>query len=569
MKKPGSLNSKMILCGLIVVGVVYQLVMSFMVNPWLELSTALNAAKGTYTEKKRKTDRIPTLQARWDALAARTFPERSAHNNVDALMKQLLGRSGLDHLVVKPGPGPVLPKTKVQRVNCAITAEGSLPNVVKFLWSLYTEPLLSRVTRFRITPVDSTGGGYDMKIEMQVETLVFPESFATASAGGTRGPARSVSAASQPNDLMRGLPRLRAPRFAAAEYEKIAERNIFAAYEPPPKAFVRVQSDDRLPINVTIKSFWEDKEVDTKTFKVDAKKTAESPVVEGNRITVVAAYEDKQTFSAPKPFEVRQRFDPSTHRFDFRVPSHTPPPPPPPPDSVQVVINNQDDKTIEISIEREVDGAPLKLAPIKVSPRSPHRLERMKTKKITLAVKYEGGGAFGPKSFFPAKDSQEFNVPPKPIEPSKNTEPEVVAKPEEPDPAADVNLKVTGLWTYPGGAELIATDVAKHKRRLFQLDDTLDGGKLIFVHPFGGIVKMPSGHFYMYPLGRGFTDRALLEARTEEQLPAAVMIWNVKDAEVPPHATADASGGGAPAVPPRRGGFTPADPRRPNPQNKK
>jgi hypothetical protein len=53
----------------------------------------------------------------------------------------------------------------------------------------------------------------------------------------------------------------------------------------------------------------------------------------------------------------------------------------------------------------------------------------------------------------------------------------------------------------------------------------VDGGDLLGVHPLGGVVKMPSGNFYLYPLGRKYTDRVKLEAARPEDLPRAIDSW--------------------------------------------
>jgi len=36
---------------------------------------------------------------------------------------------------------------------------------------------------------------------------------------------------------------------------------------------------------------------------------------------------------------------------------------------------------------------------------------------------------------------------------------------------------------------------------------------------------MPSGNYYLYPLGRKFSDRVKLEASQDEDLPAAIDAW--------------------------------------------
>ncbi len=81
--------------------------------------------------------------------------------------------------------------------------------------------------------------------------------------------------------------------------------------------------------------------------------------------------------------------------------------------------------------------------------------------------------------------------------------------------------------TYHGHQELIAAAGPK-QRRIFTAGakDEVDGGTLLGVHPLGGVVKMPSGNYYIYPLGRRFAERVKLSAKKDEELASAIDIWS-------------------------------------------
>lgn len=510
MTLPKQLTPKTLMCALLGAGAVYLFVNEALVTPWSTVNRELESARTNYTNMKKEVVRLERLHARRTDIEARTFPERTAQNNVDALMKRLLNAARLDQLIIKPASPTRLPRTQVNKMTCNITAEGTLADITKFLLSLYTEPFLNRINRLRVAPLDRSGGGADMKLELQIETLVFPDAVATIPA-------------SQPTQRMKGLTPLRPPAFAADIYSRIAERNIFAAFEAPPTGLVRVTNDDRLAIDVTIESFWHGKKLDTQTLHLESKASKDTPPMKGHRFSATAKYSDGKTYAAAKPYEIRQRFDTTQHRFDFRVPSHTPPPPPPPPTEIQLLVASADDKAVDLSIEMDYEGQPLRLEAIKVNPRTPLKLPKRKTARMTLTAKYDGGGTFGPKVFLPDKNEQRWDIPAKPI---NATGDEPVVNLDIPDPPADTTHMVSGLWTYPDGGELIGTDTAKKKRKIFELGDTLDGGKLIFIHSLGGIVLMPNGHYFLYPLGKNFTDRALLTAKSDRDLPQALAAWS-------------------------------------------
>jgi hypothetical protein len=72
---------------------------------------------------------------------------------------------------------------------------------------------------------------------------------------------------------------------------------------------------------------------------------------------------------------------------------------------------------------------------------------------------------------------------------------------------------------------MIVTAADERKVIVCGEENAVDGGVLLAVHPLGGVVQMPSGNYYIYPLGRSFGDRVLLQARDESELAGAIDEW--------------------------------------------
>jgi hypothetical protein len=71
---------------------------------------------------------------------------------------------------------------------------------------------------------------------------------------------------------------------------------------------------------------------------------------------------------------------------------------------------------------------------------------------------------------------------------------------------------------------LYAVNATTMERRIFALRDAIDGGELVLVIPsLGGVVRLPSGSFGLYPIGLAFTERVYLSARTVDDLPSAIL----------------------------------------------
>lgn len=461
------------------------------------------------------------LQRRWSELAMRTLPEKEVINQFDLLMKQLLARSKIEGPDVKTALSGQLKRTKIRRVLCQVNVQCELDRVIDFLLRLHAEPMLTRVSRLRLAPISSVGGGSAMACDMEVETLVFLNDNGVPRIPQTRM-----------EDLVTLEP-LDHPIAADHEYARIWQRNIFAAFEPPPTIRVRVTNDDRLALKLHVQSWWEGKVRTDKQFEVAAttKRFETADTFEGDRVELTATYADGSTYKPKEPYRVRQRFTQGVQWWELTVPAHSPPPPP---TDIEVQVVNQDEAAIDVTVEVEIKGKMVKLAPIKVAAGATSKLEKWESPRVRLTALYEGGGATMPKEFTPAAPRpMVWTVPQKPI--GTPTTPAQVAQPA---PPASPDLRVTALWSEcPDGPELIGTHVTTKERKVFKVKDALDGGELIAVHPLGGVLQMPNGEFYLYPYGLMFTERVVLAARNRDEIPAAIRAYrddpNVKSAATP------------------------------------
>src|SRR5262249_34901682 len=104
---------------------------------------------------------------------------------------------------------------------------------------------------------------------------------------------------------------------------------------------------------------------------------------------------------------------------------------------------------------------------------------------------------------------------------------EVVVE-KDADPGSD--LRVTGRFMYGDHHEMYAVNEKSHQREIYEYGDAVDDGILIAAHPRGGVVYMEkTNHYYLYPIGRMFPDRILLEGvKTREAVGAAIDALNQK-----------------------------------------
>ncbi|MEE8169563.1 MAG: hypothetical protein V3T70_03365 [Phycisphaerae bacterium] len=503
-----ALTRKRLLIGAVAAVIAILAVKKAVYDRYAEVVANEAKLKKRHHDLNRKAAAHRRLIKQWQDYGSRTYAAAEARNHLDLLVKQLLAKSGLKGPDVKTTVSGKLAKTQVRRLVCAVKIETELHRLIDFLWILYQEPVLLKVSRMNLRPVDEMGGSSRVKVDLDVESLVFTKDKSAPPVIPT------------PADEFDELDPIRVPAFARREYAEIAERNIFAAYEPPPHVAVRITNEDRLPITVAIQPVWQDKQGASRKYSLDGDvKHWEAPEpVTGNRVLVTATYADGQTYKA-KEYVVRKRFTQNVQRFDLRIPAHSPPPDP---TDVIVTVQNDDEATVELSVELEMDGKMIKLAAISIKPGRKHKLQQWETQRVQLLATYDGGGVHGPTTFTPMSERpMKWVIPPKPL--AETSTPTVV----DTAPPADPNLRVTGLWTSKP-QEFIATHQGTRERQTFALLDKVDGGDLVFVHSLGAIVKMPDGGYYLYPYGAKFTDRAALGVRAQAELPAALMTYRTQ-----------------------------------------
>ncbi|MCK6484632.1 MAG: hypothetical protein HUU22_18840 [Phycisphaerae bacterium] len=509
---------KYLLIGLVSAIGIYFVGNSIFFEPWMQVRRDIVSERERLDQLRKLQNTLDDRLDEWKRLTARTFARSEAQNRVDEVIKRLVA----DHQLVEPRVTTKLARGKMPRskqmgfVECGVTAEASLDQLVRFLWDLYELPVLLKVTSLTVAPVETTGGGAVMKLDMKLASPVFPEE--------RRGRDKYPPVRTIPREGWAGLTPLRRPAFPREEYDTVAMRNMFAAFEPPPKVRVVVHNDDPAPIDVRVESFWQGERTNAESGRVEPKQNWTSPwVVAGNRVELTATYDDGRTYKPAKPYEVRKRFVASEQTYNIRVPAYQRPP-----DDVELTIKNEDEAEVTVAIRMDIDGQMTDLAAVSVGARKQRKLEKRRTPKFEVTAHYAGGGSHGPTMFTPASTRPMlFVIPPKPIETVVADTPAVTTVAA---PPADPNWWVSALWTFPGGQELIASHIQKKERKRIATNEALDGGEMIFVHSMGGIVKMPNGEYYLYPLGRKFTDRVLLEgAKSDADLPEAIRAWYARE----------------------------------------
>jgi hypothetical protein len=222
---------------------------------------------------------------------------------------------------------------------------------------------------------------------------------------------------------------------------------------------------------------------------------------------VGGSYADGSSFG-PEKMSLGEKKD-----WTYVVAVHSPPPPP---TVVDQAVDNQDKLPIDIEMMVVDKDGKSKMKPtIRVKALTRSDIDAYEVASLTVTATYSSGKKSATSTFKPSKEKQVFTVPPEPVE-------AVVQGAPTSDPPPDERLAVTGLVTYRGRQEMIAHDGNQRKIIRAGEEGAVDGGSLLAVHPLGGVVKMPSGNFYLYPLGRKFKERMKLDASHEEELAAAI-----------------------------------------------
>jgi hypothetical protein len=271
-----------------------------------------------------------------------------------------------------------------------------------------------------------------------------------------------------------------------------------------------VDNQDWKTVAIRIGFLWDGKASGAEIVDTVAGKSTKQFSGKGDIVEIKGSYADGKPFG-PEQIDFNTKKD-----FTYVVAVHSPAPPPV---VVDLAVENQDKDPIDLEVTvTPKEGPPRTKPTMRIKAATKEDIDVYECKSVQVVATYASGKKTTPATYSPLAGKQTYYVPPEPAE----------AAPPKPvsDPPADATASVTGLVTYREVQEMIA--VAGNQRKIFRAgeESKVDGGTLRAVHPLGGVVKMPSGNYYIYPLGKRFTDRVKLEASREEDLPAAIDEWS-------------------------------------------
>jgi hypothetical protein len=448
------------------------------------------------------------LARRWLQYVGQTFSfdPTDAMDRLGVELKEIAIRHGFEGTVFQAGSGTSIgAKSGIKTVAHRIGVEGPYANAATFLRDIYNTPYLCQITRLSVSPMESKVGRNMVKLELNVETPVLPQI--------DKKKIREVAnARTLPTEIDKSLPPFRSHLKGESTYQALNDRNVFRAYEPPPTNVMLIENQDWKDVVATISYYWDNK-VTSEQVKLIPSKANLSIEGKGDVAEIAGKYADGQVFG-PKKFEFGVKKD-----WTYQVSTHHPAPPP---EVIDLALDNQNSATIQLEVKVNGKDGKQKIEPTMVfEPGRADVREYRDVQSIVVTGKYTSGKLAPAQTFSPSNGKLTYNVPPEPAE-------AVAAQPSGPvtDPAPDAACTVTALLTYETTQEMVATNGAE--RRVIRVGETgaVDGGTLRAVHPLGGVVLMPTGNYYIYPLGRKFTQRVKLAACSDLELPAAIDAWS-------------------------------------------
>ncbi len=503
--------------------VAYEVVDGVFLGPLEGASKTIETAEEALGKHQREIDRGRKLRLAWRDMVGRSISQ-DASVVLDRFGQDLKQRAGKHHLDKTSfngrGSGKIgrSKKAPITTVSYSVAGQGAYGDVMAFLRDLYATPYLCRITKLSISPINPKVGPNLVKIDqLVIETPVFPQF-----------DKKTLLAIKLPN-TMKSMDRMDAPLtdlgrgevVSGEAWARLDDRNIFKLYVPPPKQLVAIDNQDWRDVVVRLRPFWEGKPFgEQPILTVGGKSKKDAPTFEGDAVEITAIYADAEAFGP-------RRFDSKTRPpWVLHVPVHSPAPPP---EQIDLAVDNQDDDVVDVVVVVTDGGGKSVTKPTMRIPAG-KRIDidvYEKVKTVVVTATYASGKPAGSRTFMPAKTKQVF-----PIGVEGEAPPEVVVAPPEvvADPPADASLTVTGMWTAPDVHVLIAVNGRTHERMLIATGQDVDGGALMAVHPFGGVVYMAqTGHYYLYPFEEPFTSRVLLEGleteATQVEVGAAIERW--------------------------------------------
>ncbi len=455
------------------------------------------------------------LAERWRTAAGKTFSHDfpQTTNLFGQDLKEVAKRHGFENAIFSPTNGTKIgstlgAKTGISTVAYRVVAQGRKTQAMEFLKDLYRSTYLSQMTKLSAAPVQQKDLPLDtVKIEFTIETPVLPviDRKDLAEAAGTT---------TMPGD---GDPSLEPARDDVQPDEAFAlleRRNIFKRYVPPPTNVVMIDNQDWKTVAVRLKFSW-DEEVKQQLVETVSSKSQQAVKGTGDIVEIEGSYADGKTFG-PELLKFSDKKD-----WTYTVDVHHPPPPP---EVVILAVENKDKGVVDVEVVLTMPDGKLKTyPPMRVQPGSKVDVDEYKVKSLTATAAYASGVKAAPVTFTPKAEPQVYVVP---AEPAATA----VVQRDVRDPEPNAQYTVTGLVTYPSEGrivqEMIATATGTDRLVITAGEQGIvDGGTLLAVHPLGGVVKMPSGNYYIYPWGKKFTERVKLDAASDQDLPQAIDAW--------------------------------------------
>ncbi len=449
----------------------------------------------------------------WNAIAGRTFSYQASR--AQALfgqnLKDIAKRHHFDLGNFKPRTGSKIGyKTDISTVAYRISVTGQYKQAVDFVRDVYRTPYLCQITGLTISPLGAKSGRNTVKLDFTVETPVLPKI-------KLKDNLVASQAETMPEESDEPLSPIRTGIHDDDHYLLLAERNILRSFKPAPHVTVMIDNQDIKLVGYMVDFFWEGRLKDHHGDGVNGKQQA-SVSGEGDSAEVLVTYPDGTLFG-PKRLE----FAGGNRSASITIPAHTPLPEA---ETIIVAVKNDDEHEVFVSaIITDKDSKQIKLPDMMIPPGQTIDIPEWEARQIRITARYQSGKPGGMGNFLPRKTKQIHTIP-------KETA-AVVAAPITPvivnDPPPDASFTVSGTWIYPQSEDIIQELIVTNgtERKVINAGEpaVVDGGMLLAVHPLGGIVKMPTGNYYIYPLGKSFSERVLLDARMDSQLADAIDRW--------------------------------------------
>ncbi len=478
-------------------------------KPIEEARTKRENYSKTYNDLKKLEERTKKLVKEWKADAERTFSfdDTLAKDKLGFELKRIANENGFDAPNVRPAAGIRIGyKSQIKSVANQVSIVGDYAKTLAFLRGIYQSPFLCQVTGVSISPLGARYGRNMVRLDVVVETPVLPKSFKGVDMGD---PPPSTMAQNPDKEL----PPFRDDLAPESYYALLEDRNILREFLAPPDTTVMIDNQDRKMVGIKAEFLWDGKIETQSTQGVEGKKQVQISG-RGDIAKLTVAYADGHTVGPIEhPFGTQST-------WAYSVPPRTPDDPP---QYIELAVNNTNAEEILVNIVVTTeDDKQLTPPTMLIEANRLVDIGQWRAKQIQVSARYRSNKPAPGGTYMPVGSKQTLIIPPEPAEPVYAD----VGEPPAVDPEPDGRYTVSGLWTYRDVQEMIVTSAEGRKVITAGEPEAVDGGKLLAVHPLGGVVRMATGNYYLYPLGKPFTERYKLEGVTEEdQLAEAIDAW--------------------------------------------